>query len=315
MRVLCQILAFHACAELALDQREKAFDDIRVIHRLSDSLKNENTLVAVMIRVAVQGLVVEPFWQGWTERRWSERELASLQELFGRVDLLPEIARVMRAERAGVNALVEKYGIRGNEFQLVTMRNERRPTAWRNALHWKMQKLGWKLVPRGWIYQNLVAYNHRIQAFIPPSLQSKPPTLSPAQVNDIKRRVEIPSGPYGWLSQMAIPNIGSALEKVARIQTLVNQARIVCALERCRLARGQYPESLSELVPQFINQLPMDLINGAPMKYRRTNDTRFLLYSVGWNETDDGGVPAPTRSTAAKPDYSGDWVWQYPFEK
>jgi len=317
MRTLSQILAFHAWAELALDNREKAFADMRVIHRLTDALKDENTLVTLMIRAAMQGLALEPFWEGWAEGRWSERELKNFQELFDRVDLLPEIARVMRAERAGVNALVERYGIQGNEFGRVTMRSEPAPKDWRNVMHQQAQRLGWKLFPRGWVCQNLVSYDHLIQAFIPPSLQSKPPILSPTQVNKIKEQLprEIPDGPYGWLSQMAVPNFGKALEKVARIQTSINQAKIVCALERFRLARGQYPESLTELVPQFISQLPVDLINGAPMKYRRANDTKFLLYSVGWNETDDDGVPAPTRTTQSKPDHSGDWVWRFPIEK
>src|SRR5258706_11885670 len=53
MRTLSQILAFHASAELALDHREKAFADLRIIHRLSDALKDENTLVTSMIRVAM----------------------------------------------------------------------------------------------------------------------------------------------------------------------------------------------------------------------------------------------------------------------
>jgi hypothetical protein len=315
IRALSQILAYHACAELALEHRDKAFADVRVIHRFSDSLKNENTLVALMIRVALQGLALEPFWQGWAEGRWSERELADFQELFGRVDLLPEFSRVMNAERAGVSALVEKYGIRGNEFWRVTMRSETEPKDWWEAVRKKTQKLGWKLIPRGWVYQNLVSYNHRIQAFTPPSLRSKPPTVSPAEVDQLKERVplEIPGGPYGWLSQMAIPNFARALETLARVQTFVNQAKIVCALERCRMARGQYPESLAALAPQFVEQLPVDVINGGLMKYRRTNDGKFVLYSVGWNGTDDGGTPALTRDTPAKPDFTRvDWVWRYP---
>jgi hypothetical protein len=126
---------------------------------------------------------------------------------------------------------------------------------------------------------------------------------------------EIPGGPYGWLSQRAIPNFAKALETIARIQTFVSQAGIVCALERCRKVRGQYPDSLAELAPQFMAQLPVDVINGGPMKYRRTNDGKFLLYSVGWNETDDAGTPALTRDTPAKPDFTrGDWVWRYPVE-
>jgi hypothetical protein len=61
-------------------------------------------------------------------------------------------------------------------------------------------------------------------------------------------------------------------------------------------------------VPAFISPLPQDVITGEPYKYRRTDDGQFILYSVGWDEKDDGGVPGKTEW-----DYKqGDWVWQYP---
>jgi hypothetical protein len=62
------------------------------------------------------------------------------------------------------------------------------------------------------------------------------------------------------------------------------------------------------LVPAFVSKLPHDQITGEAYKYRRTDNGRFILYSVGWNEKDDRGVPG-------KKDFdekAGDWVWQYP---
>jgi len=301
-----------------LHHSDKALADVRVVERFSEALKDENTLVALMIRVALQGLALEPFWEGWADQRWTGPQLASFQELFGRVDLLPEFTRVTHAERAGIIALVEKYGIQKNELWRVTMRSEPAPSGWWAASRQQTLKLAWKLVPRGWVYQNLVSYNERIQNILPPSMQSKPPTVSPAQVEQMKERMrrEIPSGVYGWMSHMTMPNFARALEHVARIQTMVSEARIVCAMERCRMERGQYPESLADLAPQFIDHLPVEVINGAPLRYRRTNDRKFLLYSIGWNETDDGGTPTVGENTSAKPDFTqGDWVWQFPVEK
>jgi hypothetical protein len=37
----------------------------------------------------------------------------------------------------------------------------------------------------------------------------------------------------------------------------------------------------------------------------------FLLYSVGWNEMDDGGMIARDSQDGEDPDH-GDWVWLYP---
>ena len=103
---------------------------------------------------------------------------------------------------------------------------------------------------------------------------------------------------------MAIPNFVKAWQTTAHNQTLVNEAQIVCALERYRLAHGEYPETLDALVPQFIETIPHDIIGGAPLIYRPTVDGKFLLYSVGWNEKDDGGKNGGTDFTR------GDWVWK-----
>ena len=75
---------------------------------------------------------------------------------------------------------------------------------------------------------------------------------------------------------------------------MVNETLIACALEHSRFLHGQYPETLDALVPQFIEKIPHDIINGQSLHYRRTADGKFLLYSIGWNQTDDGGYESPT---------------------
>jgi type II secretory pathway pseudopilin PulG len=108
-----------------------------------------------------------------------------------------------------------------------------------------------------------------------------------------------------------MPAVAGCTEKFARAQNSVDMARIACALERYRLANGQLPDTLNALTPGFIAKLPHDVINGQALKYRRTADGQFVLYSVGWNETDDGGNVELTKS--GSPDNKkGDWVWRYP---
>ena len=99
--------------------------------------------------------------------------------------------------------------------------------------------------------------------------------------------------------QHVAPNFTRATQTLAHNQALVNEGQIACALERYRLAHREYPETLDALVPQFIEKLPHDIIGGQPLHYRRMADQpsqssgsasgKFLLYSIGWNETDDGG--------------------------
>jgi hypothetical protein len=130
-------------------------------------------------------------------------------------------------------------------------------------------------------------------------------TVSPRTIDEAGRVLQRNSGqssPYRFLTDAFMPNWVKAVQRFARNQTSINEAAVACALERYHLAHGDYPESLNALTPQFIDKLPHDLIGGQPLKYRRTNDGRFVLYSVGWNETDDAGV-------RGKGESDGDWVW------
>ena len=89
---------------------------------------------------------------------------------------------------------------------------------------------------------------------------------------------------------VATPNFKRAFITVTRNQTDVNQAMLVCALERYRHKHGEYPSSLDALVPDSLSKPPLDITTGEPLEIsHRTDDGKFLLYSVGWNEADDGG--------------------------
>ena len=106
-----------------------------------------------------------------------------------------------------------------------------------------------------------------------------------------------------------MPALSKAVQRTAFAQAAVDEAAVACALERHRLAHGAYPDSLEALAPQFIAQVPHDVITGQALKYRRAADGQYVLYSVGWNEKDDGGVVAMNDSGKAMDAENGDWVW------
>ena len=47
------------------------------------------------------------------------------------------------------------------------------------------------------------------------------------------------------------------------------------------------------------------------MRYRKISNDSYLLYSIGWNEKDEGGLIVWTKSFHARPT-EGDWVWVMP---
>ena len=60
------------------------------------------------------------------------------------------------------------------------------------------------------------------------------------------------------------------------------------ALHRYRLKHGDYPETLTELQPEYAAEIPSDLFSQESLHYKKTNG-HFQLYSVGRNRVDDGG--------------------------
>jgi hypothetical protein len=78
------------------------------------------------------------------------------------------------------------------------------------------------------------------------------------------------------------------------------------ALERFRLAHGDYPQKLDELTPEFLKSLPEDPWSGKPLGYVRVDPKRdrlkrtFLLYSVGNDRTDNGGSWYPQQVPRAR---------------
>ena len=176
-------------------------------------------------------------------------------------------------------------------------------------------------VPSGWFYLEKLNYSRTFQDYLLPAIDV------PGRSRQSRRLPPGRGAPRG-AEQHSLAGAGAAapvllaaccsrpcrgaVQKTALAQTGADCAALACALERFRLARGQFPESLDALVPKFISQLPHDVINGQPLKYRRTADGQYLLYSVGWNQTDDGGVLGLTQSGQASTRQTGDWVWRLP---
>ena len=63
------------------------------------------------------------------------------------------------------------------------------------------------------------------------------------------------------------------------------------ALREYILEHGRSPETLNELVPRYVPAVPSDPFSDRPLVYRQRADG-YLLYSVGANGVDDGGVAA-----------------------
>jgi hypothetical protein len=314
LRNAAQLLSQRTICYLLVGQPDKALADVMLMRDLCRLLESKPTgkpmfLVAAMINAAITDLYVETIADGLRLGAWREPQLAAIQEQLRKVNLPPLLAEAFQVDRAAVchmyettkpsklDAFFGRDSARKNFWLKITS-----PWFWFVTLH-----------PRGWIYQNMVAFALAQQKSAD-GFDSSRQVVRPDKLDKADKEVQAAFrhfSPYTFLATTALPNVVRAWRVLARNQTMANEALVVCALERYRLAHGQYPETLDALVPQFVEKLPHDIIDGQPLKYRRTGDGQFLLYSVGWNEKDDGGQVELTKDGSV--DFAkGDWVWRYP---
>jgi len=68
--------------------------------------------------------------------------------------------------------------------------------------------------------------------------------------------------------------------------------RLELALQAWHVTHDGWPESLDELIPEFVAAIPADPFDPqeAALRYRLTEEG-YVLYSVGTDGEDDGGIP------------------------
>jgi len=278
--------------------------------RLADSVRTEPFIITHLVRIAILQIALQPVWEGLAEHKWSDGQLAGLDAELAKINFLADYEYSVRSERAAHVKIIDwMEQERSRYWVLFSMFN----TDERNTMNHFGLAAEIYLMPRGWYYQSEITLSEVQQQRVIPMVNDAQQIVSP---ENARKSVEAVSAlrptAVNLFARMLLPELGSYAMRAAHGQTAANLVRTAIALERYRLAHGEYPETLDVLAPQFIAQVPHDVIGGTPLKYRRTDDGRFVLYSVGWNEKDDGGVVFIPPGGSVPKFEEGDWVWQYP---
>ncbi|HXP62861.1 MAG TPA: hypothetical protein VN829_20340 [Dongiaceae bacterium] len=313
MKASAIYLSLHSVAALKAGDRQTALADIKLSFRLLESIREEPVLVSYLVRTAMLPWTLQPIWEGLADRQWTEPELNLIQAELGKLDFLADYDFAIRSERAAALWVVD-YVRAASPSALESAGLGEGAGLVPGELPEVLNKALFQLVPSGWFDQNKLSLCRMYENYLLPQVDRENGVILPAAARRWESALEAQSRrptPYDWLDRLLLPALGRVVRRCAYAQSFADLARGACALERCRLANGQFPETLEALVPRFLGKLPHDRINGQPLKYHRTDDGHFVLYSVGWNETDDGGKVALTKKGIPDRD-NGDWVWRYP---
>lgn len=301
-----------AVARLAKGQTEGAFEDVRVAFRLAEVLNEDPVLIGYLVQIAQFSIATSAAWEGMVDHRWTEPQLVELQQRFAKADFRQTLIQALRGESLfGTKQYDLWLGAEGRSEPAVGVTDEAVqvgpvPTGMFPRLPF--------FAPRGVFRRNQI---HHVRAFDrlvadvrdpewPRTLEGLDGELMDDRAYS-RRLGLVPRTPSNMLPSMLMPAMRKTQGKAARMMVIARLGEVACALERYRLRHGAYPESLDRLVPDYVADIPKDPMTAEALRYERTGDGWFTLWSVGLNGRDDGGIVHPTDN-----DRKGDWVWPTP---
>lgn len=299
---LTKSLTVRSLAEVELGNASAAHTHLRLITRLAEANNGDPFLIGLLVGCAQTSLAANGAWTICEARLGTAEDFARLGADFARLDFTRAAQLAWRGElAAGTSSINAMAGSAADRRQLLD----------------KSEFSNLHLVPRGLLRNNAailaeLQWNHCLKPLKEgglPALHDGTAALD-ATLKDLHRSPLRKAGSF--LAVLAMPSSASIASTAIQAQALATQAGIACALEGHFLTHQQYPEALSELgsIGAF------DPWTGGEMRYEKTPNGRYRIWSVGPDRVDDGGKrhldsgdPAKTKFRDSA--YRGDWVWSY----
>jgi hypothetical protein len=282
---------------LHFGERREAWTNLLALTRVVTSLQFEPIHYRQRTALQLMPKVYFATWYALQDHTWSDQQLAALEAEWAHVDFFAEIPTSIARQRASIGPDFERFRHPKEEsdWTLSTLIKE-----------WKMIPFIAKETSRRVWYRWDASYdderkillflrdreiNLRRAAQAPTAIAMR--ALAPDQ-NDLHyvspREPNYPSSINVEMEFFAsrldklVGSLGYAADAEIRRRII----RTAIALERFKLRKLAYPQNLNELT-NAPSQILIDFADGNPLRYRKTDDGSFLLYSIGLDGLDNHG--------------------------
>lgn len=228
--------------------------------RLAQSLRNEPFLVSYLVHVACTALSMRAMERTLSVTSFSDEQLVEMSRLITEAGTRLDLTQAMINERCFMIAHLKDPSLSGT--------------------------LGTPM-PRVPVLGGLGLAD--TLDYMADSIEASqlPPAQRPARFREISEELEDLSFLHVAVKVLA-PALGRIAELDLRCRVDLDLARTALAIERYRLATGTLPDDLKALVPDYLEKVPIDLQDGQPLRYQRT-EPGYRLYSVFEDGQDHGG--------------------------
>jgi len=326
---------FGPATQLALHEGKsrEALEALLAHIRIPRLLAEDRLVISELVRIAIAAIARGRLWEALQADELTDEDLARLQEAWESQHFATPIADSLEGEMAFVSVAFELMRHSNEEAvsilygleKIFPIEDSDRPW-WERTLRslpqgealvdFLKKEVYCRIWRFAWLDQQEQHYLKTFQRLLGIA-RTAAATKSFAGVRPVIDQCESEVMDRSWYDRLRYQNPNSpitlsrSLNKAMRAET--ERSLVICAiaLKRFLLRHGKAPASLDSLVPVFVESVPMDYMDGQPMKYRMNSDGLFTLYSVGDDAKDDGGDPAvqPGRSNLRNLWDRNDFVW------
>ncbi len=311
-----RVLRLRMAAELAEGNSSDAYADFKLGLRICRATEHDLSLISGLVRIAMLSELEAAVHEGLVTGRWSPSEISGIQNELAVLNLTADCEFTTQSERAVTNEELDRlFGGRTQlvDFSLLFSGGNLSHIDWPGTLAILM-------FPRGWVRQNEVVINKFCDAEIA-RLDVKTGRILAVPTESAIRSglgCDGPLGKYYYaVANFLLPASDHSFRRYASCQTQTEMAMAACALERFRIARTAYPEKLENLVPEFAPDVPLDPVDGKPLRYERQPDGGFVLWSPDFEHkfatlASTNAPPVATNATEFVSGQIEQWVWRQP---
>lgn len=306
---LAQALAARMVVDLREERYSAAWTNLLALTRLTTSWEPEPRDISHLVRFNLARTAWKAAWQALQAHNWTEEQLLALQREWEAPDFfkgLPETAAFTRV--AIVDTCIRERQAPpppGTPLRDTLENALRSPASFAADIKYRWERAQYRL---NGTYKD----EHDLLLFF--------------RDRELELRNAVTAS--AWLQMRVLPGATNAAlfrsKNFSAVQALLNsrqiglsfqlegksflgraaeteaRRRLVIAaigLERYRVAHGSYPKGLQSLSPDVLQSLPVDFMDGQPLRYRLCEPGAFVLYSVGLDCVDDAGKFSIAKNT------------------
>lgn len=285
---------------------DRALGGLSEARQRGKNLTGNSTLIEGLVRVTCDSVLLTVSWELLQQPKINEYQMARLSGIWEATFDAKEALKIWQGERVTSWQTFSKF------------QTQQGLEEWANSqdAEWPSFKIsGWSLIYRFIVKYDLAYYlsiYHQLENDIVNWITNG--KYMPAR-QELQKQEEFLKNIPKWkrmrylISSLALPSLTTANDKFASTIAQQHLLKTAIALKRYQLAHKAWPDSLDQLVPSYLPSVPLDPIDGQPLRYKKSTHEAdgYTLYSIGVNGIDDGGDGTEMKPREkGKPDYRPD---------